>query len=130
MAIQAVSRPTRADHGLLGRTAFAITHWFRLPVVALATPEHQGSFFGDLVSAVAHKDHVEGDVDILRRLTKYIGCYTAYGVFFWRYWNVPQNWGYVGSTWSIGTIVLTLIPETIYPFYYVYLYLKTKKKLE
>merc|ERR1712113_370023 len=52
-------------------------------------------------------------------LTRYIGCYTAYGVFFWRYYNVPQNWEYVGSVWSIGTIIVTLIPETIYPFVYL-----------
>lgn len=56
------------------------------------------------------------------RLTRYIGCYTAYGVFFWRYYNVPQNWEYVGSIWSVGTIIVTLIPETIYPFLYLYIY--------
>lgn len=53
------------------------------------------------------------------RLTRYIGCYTAYGVFFWRYYNIPQNWEYVGSFWSVGTIIVTLIPETIYPFVYL-----------
>lgn len=51
-------------------------------------------------------------------------------MFFWRYWNVPQNWEYVGSSWSIGIIILTLIPETIYPFLYVKIFFATKNKLE
>ncbi|KAL1957169.1 hypothetical protein VTO42DRAFT_6312 [Malbranchea cinnamomea] len=59
-------------------------------------------------------------------LTRYLGCFTAYGVFFWRYLNVPQNWEYVASPLSIGIIVLTLIPETIYPFLYIWVY-KTQK---
>lgn len=62
------------------------------------------------------------------RLTRYIGCYTAYGVFFWRYYNVPQNWEYVGSIWSIGTIIVTLIPETIYPFVYLQIHNAKEQK--
>ncbi|BCR82749.1 uncharacterized protein ACHE_10151A [Aspergillus chevalieri] len=61
-------------------------------------------------------------------LTKYIGCYTAYGVFFWRYWNIPQNWEYVGSPLSVGIIILTLIPETIYPFVYIKIHNEKEKK--
>ncbi|KAF2278623.1 uncharacterized protein EI97DRAFT_372201 [Westerdykella ornata] len=53
-------------------------------------------------------------------ITRYLGCYTAYGVFFWRYWNVPQNWEYVGSTLSVAIIIVTLVPETVYPFVYVW----------
>lgn len=64
------------------------------------------------------------------RVTRYLGCFTAYGVFFWRYLNVPQNWAYVGSTWSICTIVLTLIPETLYPFVYVWVFNTRKAKPE
>lgn len=62
------------------------------------------------------------------RLTRYIGCYTAYGVFFWRYWNVPQNWEYVGSFTSVATIIVTLIPETIYPFLYLQIHNANAKK--
>ncbi|PWY86704.1 hypothetical protein BO70DRAFT_378382 [Aspergillus heteromorphus CBS 117.55] len=62
-------------------------------------------------------------------LTRYLGCFTAYGVFFWRYWNVPQNWGYVASLWSVGIIVWTLVPETIFPFVYVWVHV-TKVKRE
>ncbi|KAL4912754.1 hypothetical protein BDW62DRAFT_193948 [Aspergillus aurantiobrunneus] len=53
-------------------------------------------------------------------LARYLGCFTAYGVFIWRYLNVPQNWGYVGSFWSITTIVATLLPETVYPFLFIW----------
>lgn len=56
------------------------------------------------------------------RITRYLGCYTAYGVFVWRYWNVPENWAYVGSVWSWGIILFTLFPETVYPFVYVWAY--------
>ncbi|KAF4159635.1 hypothetical protein CNMCM8927_002885 [Aspergillus lentulus] len=59
-------------------------------------------------------------------LTRYLGCFTAYGVFLWRYFNVPQNWAYVWTPWSIGIIIATLIPETIYPFVYVWVH-KTQK---
>ncbi|KAF2181302.1 hypothetical protein K469DRAFT_589944 [Zopfia rhizophila CBS 207.26] len=61
-------------------------------------------------------------------ITRYLGCFTAYGVFFWRYLNAPQNWSYVGSFWSIAIIVITLIPETAYPFVYAYVNHKEKVK--
>jgi len=61
------------------------------------------------------------------RVTRYLGCWTAYGVFVWRYLNVPQNWGYVGSQASVWVIVLTMLPETVYPFVYVWVY-KTKQQ--
>lgn len=57
-----------------------------------------------------------------------MGCLTAYGVFFWRYWNVPQNWAYVGSSWSIWTIMLTLLPEVVYPFVYIWAHHKERGK--
>lgn len=62
----------------------------------------------------------------LVRLTRILGIITAYGVFIWRYLNVPENWVYVGSVWSIGIMVLTLIPELFYPF--VYLWIKIQKQ--
>lgn len=55
-------------------------------------------------------------------ITRYLGCYTAYGLFIWRYVNVPQNWEYVNSApswWIIGT---TMAAETVYPFVYVWVY--------
>ncbi|EHA26925.1 hypothetical protein CBS63078_4790 [Aspergillus niger] len=63
-------------------------------------------------------------------LMRYLGCYTAYGVFFWRYWNVPQNWEYVASVWSTGIILWTLLPETVYPFVYVWVHRTSKVKGE
>jgi hypothetical protein len=42
----------------------------------------------------------------------------------WRYLNVPQNWEYVGSSWSIALVVATILPEVIYP----YVYIKTHAK--
>ncbi|KAH2534978.1 hypothetical protein KXW97_007583 [Aspergillus fumigatus] len=56
----------------------------------------------------------------------YLGCFTAYGVFLWRYFNVPQNWRYVWTPWSIGIIIATLIPETVYPIVYLWVH-KTQK---
>lgn len=58
------------------------------------------------------------------RTTRYLGTLTAYAVFFWRYLNIPQNWAYVASPWSVGIIVLTLLPETVYPFIYVWVHAK------
>ncbi|EAW08987.1 uncharacterized protein ACLA_099320 [Aspergillus clavatus NRRL 1] len=72
------------------------------------------------------KDHSTRGHSLEIWLTRYLGCFTAYGVFLWRYFNVPQNWEYVWSPWSIGIIVTTLLPETIYPFVYVWVH-KTQK---
>jgi hypothetical protein len=66
----------------------------------------------------------------LIRITRCIGCLTAYGVFVWRYLNVPQNWGYVGSWLSITIIVVTLIPEVIYPAVYAWACLRESENRE
>ena len=42
---------------------------------------------------------------------------------------MPQNWSYVGSNVSIAVIVLTMIPETIYPFVYIWVHKKNKQQL-
>ncbi|KAH9819405.1 hypothetical protein Tdes44962_MAKER05243 [Teratosphaeria destructans] len=63
-------------------------------------------------------------------ITRYLGCYTAYAVFYWRYWNLPQNWTYVGSIWSPVIIIATLIPETIYPFVYYRVHQQQQSKLK
>lgn len=39
-------------------------------------------------------------------------------VFFWRYFNVPENWAYVGSWPSIALLTMTTLPEIAYPFMY------------
>ncbi|PIG81699.1 hypothetical protein AARAC_010536 [Aspergillus arachidicola] len=76
------------------------------------------------------KNHDTSGHSLEMWVTRYLGCFTAYGVFFWRYLNVPQNWAYVGSAWSIWIIVLTLIPETLYPFVYVWVFKTRKAKPE
>ncbi len=48
-------------------------------------------------------------------------------VFFWRYINVPQNWGYVVSWPSIALLILTVIPEILYPFVFRNLERKLKE---
>ncbi|TKA26369.1 hypothetical protein B0A50_05148 [Salinomyces thailandicus] len=63
-------------------------------------------------------------------LTRYLGCVTAYSVFFWRYLNVPQNWSYVGSPLSIAVIALTMLPETFWPYFYISLQRGSKAKGE
>lgn len=42
--------------------------------------------------------------------------------------NVPQNWGYVGSKVSVWVIVLTMLPETVYPFVYIWVHVTKKEK--
>ncbi|PPJ60279.1 hypothetical protein CBER1_01264 [Cercospora berteroae] len=56
-------------------------------------------------------------------VTRFLGCVTAYLTFFWRYWNVPENWPYVGSYLSVAIIAVTMIPEVIYPFVYIQVHL-------
>ncbi|KAI5370033.1 Putative terpene cyclase PaxB [Septoria linicola] len=63
-------------------------------------------------------------------VTRFLGCVTAYGTFFWRWWNVPENWEYVGTFWSIACIILTMLPEVAFPFVYIKVHLdqeRTKK---
>ena len=59
----------------------------------------------------------------LNRITRYLGCWTAYGLFAWRYPNIPDNWSYVASPWSVWLIGLTLGAETVYPFVYVWVWM-------
>ncbi|KAF2727638.1 hypothetical protein EJ04DRAFT_505411 [Polyplosphaeria fusca] len=60
-------------------------------------------------------------------ITRYLGCYTAYGVFWWRWLNVPENWGYVGSFWSWFIIGVTLAAETVWPFVYVWVHWEERR---
>lgn len=64
----------------------------------------------------------------MSRVTRFLGCVTAYLVFFWRYWNVPTNWSYVGGHTSIAIIALTMVPEFVYPFVYISVHHKQKQK--
>ncbi|KAH7359534.1 hypothetical protein BKA66DRAFT_515213 [Pyrenochaeta sp. MPI-SDFR-AT-0127] len=61
-------------------------------------------------------------------ITRYLGCITAFLVFIWRYVNIPENWSYVGSWWSIGGMIVTLLPETVFPFVYVWAHRKEREK--
>jgi len=61
-------------------------------------------------------------------VTRCLGCWTAYGLFFWRYWNVPENWGYVGSGWSVGLIGVTLAAEGVYPWVYVWVWMSRQRR--
>lgn len=71
---------------------------------------------------------VERNTNVENRVTRYLGCWTAYGVFWWRYLNAPMNWGYVGSQVSVWVIVLTMLPETVYPFVYIWVHQTQKEK--
>jgi hypothetical protein len=61
------------------------------------------------------------------RITRCLGCIAAFLVFIWRYLNVPENWPYVGNPWSIGGMIVTLLPETVYPFFYVWAHRKERE---
>ena len=60
-------------------------------------------------------------------ITRYLGCMTAFLVFIWRYMNVPENWGYVADSWSVVGMVVTLFPETAYPFVYLWAHKQEKQ---
>ncbi|KAH3983169.1 hypothetical protein HBH98_063820 [Parastagonospora nodorum] len=60
-------------------------------------------------------------------MTRYLGCITAFLVFIWRHLNVPENWSYVASWWSIGGMIVTLLPETVYPFFYIWAHRKERE---
>ncbi|KAM3419169.1 hypothetical protein BST61_g5113 [Cercospora zeina] len=61
-------------------------------------------------------------------VTRFLGCIAAYLTFFWRYWNVPENWSYAGSNLSIAVIAVTMIPEVVYPFVYIQVHLDQEQK--
>jgi hypothetical protein len=73
-------------------------------------------------------ERIQTKLTVWCRITRYLGCITAFLVFIWRYLNVPENWNYVASWWSIGGMVVTLLPETIYPFVYVWAHRKERNK--
>jgi hypothetical protein len=64
------------------------------------------------------------------RITRYLGCICAFLVFIWRYLNAPANWSYVGSFWSIADMVVTLLPEMIYPFVYSWAHKKERGEVK
>ncbi|KAH7072336.1 hypothetical protein FB567DRAFT_200231 [Paraphoma chrysanthemicola] len=63
-------------------------------------------------------------------ITRYLGCITAFLVFIWRYYNVPENWAYVANSWSVGGMIVTLLPETVYPFFYVWAHRNERKSVK
>ncbi|KAF2824227.1 hypothetical protein CC86DRAFT_326757 [Ophiobolus disseminans] len=62
-------------------------------------------------------------------ITRYLGCITAFLVFIWRYLNIPENWSYVANPWSVGGMIITLLPETVYPFFYIWAHRKEREQL-
>jgi hypothetical protein len=70
---------------------------------------------------------IQGSHADMFRMTRYLGCITAFLVFIWRYVNIPENWSYVGNWWSIGGMIVTLLPETVYPFFYVWAHQKERE---
>lgn len=63
----------------------------------------------------------------VNRITRYLGCICAFLVFIWRYLNAPMHWTYVGNFWSVAGMITTLLPETIYPFVYVWAHKKERR---
>lgn len=49
-------------------------------------------------------------------------------MFIWRYLNVPENWSYVGSKWSWAIMIVTLVPETIFPFVYLQVHKEQERR--
>ncbi|KAF9734547.1 hypothetical protein PMIN01_07450 [Paraphaeosphaeria minitans] len=82
--------------------------------------------WGSLILLVQRRDTKGQSLEIW--ITRYLGCFAAYGVFWWRYVNAPQNWVYVNSSWSWSVILFTLFPETVYPLVYVWAHVQEGKK--
>ncbi|KAF1843388.1 uncharacterized protein K460DRAFT_288685 [Cucurbitaria berberidis CBS 394.84] len=82
--------------------------------------------WGQVLYLVRRRDTKGQSLEIW--ITRYLGCITAFLVFIWRYINVPENWAYVGSWWSIGGMIVTLLPETVYPFFYIWAHRKEREK--
>ncbi|KAI4655317.1 hypothetical protein J4E93_000027 [Alternaria ventricosa] len=80
--------------------------------------------WGQILYLVQRQDTKGQSLEIW--ITRYLGCITAFLVFIWRYVNVPENWSYVGNWWSIGGMIVTLLPETVYPFFYVWAHRKER----
>ncbi|KAL5383362.1 hypothetical protein DPSP01_006047 [Paraphaeosphaeria sporulosa] len=82
--------------------------------------------WGSLILLVQRRNTKGQSLEIW--ITRYLGCFTAYGVFWWRYLNAPQNWVYVNNFWSWFVILFTLFPETVYPFVYVWAHVQEGKR--
>ncbi|RAR06157.1 Amino acid transporter [Stemphylium lycopersici] len=82
--------------------------------------------WGQILYLVQRQDTKGQSLEIW--ITRYLGCITAFLVFIWRYVNVPENWSYVGNWWSIGGMIVTLLPEMVYPFFYVWAHRKEREK--
>jgi hypothetical protein len=113
-------RRPRADHGVLDGHPFATSGGVGVRIWTGETSFPTGPFSRDLVCSFLPPSLTVDGFNCGRRLVRYLGCFTAYGLFIWRYLNVPRNWEYVGSFWSIAIIVVTRIPETVYPFLYTH----------
>jgi hypothetical protein len=114
----------------LDGVVFGVADWVGADILFGEEWEYEGAEFGDLV-----RDETTWEENIVMRrvgwldfrMTRYLGCITAFLVFIWRYLNVPENWSYVASWWSIGGMIVTLLPETVYPFFYVWAHRKERE---
>lgn len=121
----------RANYSILDWYPLATSDWVGVRVWVGETSFSTGPFPWDLVrSLLFPAPLLVGFINWHCRLMRYFGCFTAYGLFIWRYLNIPRNWGYVGSFWSIAIIVTTLIPETVYPFLYIWVFNQNKSKVK
>ena len=50
---------------------------------------------------------------------RFLGSSSGWAVFLWRFWNVPQNWEYVGSWLSVVGLAIWLLGELVYPVLYI-----------
>lgn len=128
LAMQNVPGRARTGHCVLDWMATPAPHQLERAGIACTAWRYEGAIAGDLVGS--HRSNPISAItdDEHPRIMRYLGCFTAYGVFLWRYLNVPENWAYVGSIWSTALIGLTLLPETIYPFVYIWAHRKENRK--
>lgn len=124
-----ISRRSSTDYSLLDWNSLGTPSRLGKRILVIKKPRHERSLHWDLVIANSLLWKTTANTRYFLRVTRLLGCLAAYSVFIWRYLNVPENWAYVGSIWSIGIMVLTIIPEIIYPFTFIGISMQKKKIL-
>ncbi|KAK5164258.1 uncharacterized protein LTR77_009952 [Saxophila tyrrhenica] len=123
--------------GVIARTAvLTIAFYFALQTLDSWFPSdrsQQTAFFigvalqlpisvGSVILLLRDKDVRGQSLEIW--VTRCLGCWTAYGLFWWRWWNMSQNWGYVSDLWAESAIAVTLAAEAVWPGVYMWAWKK------
>jgi len=68
------------------------------------------------------------DEGLLHRCMRFLGTACSFGTIFWRYVNIPENWGWVGGLWSLLGVGLWFAGDVVYPFVYYHVRMGKAKR--